>query len=48
MDPHVFAAILDHSARALRILDVDPGEVILVIPDKEDRTEGRLFLLGIV
>ena len=48
MDPHVFAALLDHRARALGIGDVDIGEVILVIPDKEDRTESRLFLLAIV
>src|SRR6185503_4879248 len=48
MNPHVFAAILDHRARALRITDVDLGEVILVIPHEEYRTEGGLFLLGIV
>ena len=48
MDPDIFAAVLDHRARDLRIVDVDTGEVVLVIPDKEDRTEGGFFLLAIV
>ena len=48
MNPHVFVAILDHRARTLRIFDGDSGEVILVIPDKEDRTKSGLFLFRIV
>ena len=48
MNPDIFAALLDHRARALRIVDVDMGEVLFVIPDEEDRTKGGFFLLAIV
>ena len=48
MDPHVLATILDHSARSFCIVDVDAGEVFLVIPDKEDRTQGWFIILFIV
>jgi hypothetical protein len=48
MNPHVLVAILDHSARSLCIVDVDAGEVFLVIPDEEDRSQGGFILLFIV